>query len=72
MSTLWANAFSESIASVLTMASPMAMAETRKRYGRKKESYQRGDIFDGAMRKTAPREDWCRVESMTPKTTAPI
>ena len=30
---------------------------------------QRSDIFSGINRYSAPREDWCRVESMTPATT---
>ena len=30
---------------------------------------QRSLIFWGISRNRAPREDWCRVESMTPATT---
>ena len=33
--------------------------------------YQSGWIFGFAIRKSAPRPDWCSVESVTPKITAP-
>ena len=52
------------------MARPMAMAETRNIYGMKVEN-QRGDIRGGVIKKTAPRDAWCSVESITPKITAP-
>ena len=42
------------------------VGETKKRMGRIGE-YQSGCSFDGAIKKSAPRDDWCRVDSTTPK-----
>ena len=50
----------------MTMDSPAAILETKKKtamYG----EYQSGCNFDGAIRNKAPRDDWCSVESITPR-----
>ena len=52
--------------SKMTMEDPAAMELTKKNMGMKGE-YHKGCSFSGAMRYSAPSEDWCRVDSVTPK-----
>ncbi len=47
------------------------MADIKKKTGRNGE-YQSGCNLVGAMRKSAPKADWCRVERMAPNAVAPM
>ena len=48
------------------MEAPAAMELTKKNMGMKGE-YHRGCSFSGAIRYSAPSDDWCRVDRVTPK-----
>ena len=55
-----------SVPSKITIDRPAAMEETKKSTGRNDE-YHSGCSLLGAMRNSAPSEDWCMVESTTPR-----
>jgi hypothetical protein len=52
------------------MLSPRSTADIRNMYG-SILPFQSAESFEGAIKKTAPSEDWCSVERSTPKITTP-
>src|SRR3989304_612647 len=53
----------------ITIARPTETAVRKKNAGRSGE-YQSGCNLAGMMRKSEPKDDWCRVDSTTPRITS--
>ena len=56
------------VSRTMTRESPAKMLEMKKRIGINSE-YHKGCILGMAIRKSAPRPDWCKVESAIPNMT---
>ena len=54
--------------SKIIIANPAAIEEIKKRKGNNGE-YQNGCILSGITRNNEPKEDWCRVDRITPAIT---
>ena len=68
--TRWWKTLCVILPSKITIDSPANTLDTRNRIGIN-SGYHSGCTFSRAIRKSAPSPDWCRMERVMPKITAP-